>query len=107
MYLELKNNILDQGTFLINHERTRENDVEAGKVSCLDMAFTNKPQKITSHTTVYPTFSDHALIIVNRVSNRMEDKKQYRKARSYKNFNRTKLSQDILEHHLYLPNLYE
>ena len=37
----------------------------------------------------------------------MEDQKQYRKARSYRNYDRTKFSQDIQEHFLYVPNLYE
>ena len=77
----LKENIFDNGNFLLNTERTRENENGDGKVACLDMAFSTHPTKISNHQTIYPTFSDHAMVILNRSSKRMEVHKTYRKAR--------------------------
>ena len=107
MYMLLKDRILDNGTYQINFERTREPENGSTKPTCLDMGFTNHKEKIMSIKTQYPTFSDHALVEFNRTSKRMEFKKTYRKARSFENFNRENFSQDLLDHYLYIPNLYE
>ena len=107
MYKMIKTSVLDNGNFVINHERTRESETGMDKPTCLDMAITTHPTKISSHQTHYPTFSDHALIVINRNSSRMEGEQIYRKARSFKNFNREKFSQDIMDHELYIQNLYE
>ena len=107
MYKTLKENNLENGNDQINTERTRESENGIGGPACLDMAFTTDPARISSHQTIFPTFSDHTLVIINRNSNQLESHKSYRKARYFKDFKREKFKQDILEHHLYIENLYE
>ena len=107
MYKTIKSDILDNGNFQINSETTRENENGCPGPACLDVGFTTDPQNITSHQTVYPTFSDHALVIFNRNSHRMEGQRTYRKARSFKNFNHSQFSNDIINHFNYIPNLHE
>ena len=86
MYTTLKSKLLDQGNFQINSERTRENETCTGAPACLDMFFTTHPQKITSHDTIYPTFSDHGLVIINRSSSRMEKKGKISKITCFQRF---------------------
>ena len=42
-----------------------------------------------------------------RSAERLDDQKKYRTARIFNNFNTTKFSNDIIEHHKYIANLYE
>ena len=105
--MELKEKILDTGTVKINHQPTRDRDPATGKDSCIEQAFTNRPDRISSHETISPTFSDNYLVIINRNSNRMEGQRQFRKARSFRNFDKSKFANDIIEHPKYLETLHK
>ena len=83
MFLILKEKILDNGNFQLNTVRMRENELGDENVSCLDISFSTEPTKISNHNTIFPTFSDHTLVILNRSSKRMETHKRYRKAREF------------------------
>ena len=107
MYKILKEKVLDHGNFQINSIQTRENENGEGGEACLDLAFSTDPNRISNHQIIFPTFSDHALVIINHNSNRVEMQKSFRKARTFKNFSKEKFSQDIINHNLYINNLYE
>ena len=66
LYEELKQKILTGGTTKINTTYTRVDDQLDRRKSCLDHFYTNYPLKINNHVTHHSTFSDHALLEVNK-----------------------------------------
>ena len=72
MYMMLKEKILMTGTTKINKLYTRYENQPDGRKSCLDHCFSTHPQKISSHKTHYETFSDHAMLEINKAAKNIQ-----------------------------------
>ena len=54
----LHDKILTQGFTVLNSQQTKEKNTPLEKSSCLDLIITNRKDKIVSHQTIGPTFSE-------------------------------------------------
>ena len=106
-YLKLREKILDTGTTKLNTEYTRHDNPPHGRKSCLDHSYTTHPEKITNYSTEHSTFSDHAMLTINKRIKKLKITKKYLKIRSMKNYDRIQFKENIQNHPLYISTLYE
>ena len=107
MYKQLKIKILLTGTTKINTLYTRHEDQPNGRKSCLDQCFSTHPQKINSHTTHYQSFSDHAMLEINKSAKNIQNSRKYIQIRSLKNFKPEEFKDNIRNHQRYISTLHE
>ena len=69
--------------------------------SCIDLVYTNTPEKIGSTQTFTRGSSDHRLILVNKKSKTIRYNTRYVKKRSYKNFNEFEFRAAVKNIHWY------
>ena len=105
-YNKLKEKILMTGTFKLNTEHTRVDHQPGGRATCLDHIYTTNPERISSHHTHQSTFSDHALLELNKKCKKFQNTKNFIKIRSMKNFDRTQYKENLKEHPLFIETLY-
>ena len=86
-YHQLRDRILSTGTYKINTDYTRPSDQPGGRNTCIDHVYSMHPEKINSHSTHYSTFSDHAMLEINKRCKKIQNNKKYIKVRSMTNFN--------------------
>ena len=73
----------------------------------LDVMVTNMINKIISHETGLPTFSDHSIQTLTRRTKNFHQTNRIVRTRTFKDFSRTQYQEDILNHHKYIETLYE
>ena len=107
MVRDLKARILDNGIVVLNKEHTWNLEPNSLNPSCLDLIITNRRDKVTSYSTIYPTFSNHAMLELNYKVREVKTQSQYIKTRNLKNYSRTLYKEAILNHPLYVETHYE
>ena len=106
-YKNLRENILNNGTYKINQEFTRQDIQPEGRKTCLDHLYTTNPEKISSFKTHHKSFSDHALLEMNRNGKKIKNTKKFIRICSMKNFDREKFKENLQNHPDYVEILYE
>ena len=85
--------IFPHGVSLMVGEPTRaENGVE---ISCLDHAYTNKPEKLAPVQTLWTGMSDHKLLKIKRHSKSIQNKVRFTRKRTFKNFNKEEFKRRV------------
>ena len=84
MVEQLQSRILAKGTVVINNRPTWNIDNPTSPGSCLDLILVNRKDKVQSHRTIFPTFSDHALLELVYKHKETKIKCQYIKSRNLK-----------------------
>ena len=102
-----KNIIFEKGFTLLNKTVTRNFDSPESIASCLDMMIMNQVEKIISHQSGLPAFSDHTMQIMIRATKGVVNNPQFMRIRSFKNFSQGDYKANILNHHKYVETLYE
>ena len=73
----LKENILDKGHKVLNQKATRNLKYMVERESCLDYLITNRVDRIINFESIYPSFSDHSLLVLRRRTRPMKSTRQY------------------------------
>ena len=107
MSTSLQDRILNHGTVLLDTKPTRTKDNPNDRESCLDMMFTNRPEKIICHQAGLPGFSDHTIQTLTRTTRKIETSIKYMRIRSFQNFSQETYKDNIPNHHLYIETNYE
>ena len=84
MIKELKEQILNQGFFVLNKTSTRTRDNINSRPSCIDLMITNRTDKIISHQSGLPGFSDHSVQILTRKTKEIKSINNILRIRSFK-----------------------
>ena len=92
---------------LLNKTATRNKDSPESKESCLDMMFMNQAEKIISHQSGLPAFSDHTMQVLIRSTKGLISTPNYMRIRTFKDFNQGDYKSNILNHYKYIETLYE
>ena len=106
-YKKLRDKILINGTYKINSEYTRVDSQPGGRQACLDHIYSTNPEKINSHHTHHNTFSDHAMLELNKKCKNIKNTKKFIKIRSMKNFDKQKYCENLQNHPDYIEILHE
>ena len=80
---QLHDRILSKGMYVINNQPTWNLDNPSQKSSILDLILTNRKDRIIDHDTIFPTFSDHAMMCVRRQVSKNQPKTKYMFTRNY------------------------
>ena len=103
----LKTKVITKGIIPINNLQTWNIDNPTSQGSCLDIIMTNQKDKVISHGTNYPTFSDHALIELVFQHREIKNTSQYIKSRDLSNYQRSVYKDNIIDNFRYIESLYE
>ena len=106
MVTELHQRILSRGVMVLNNLPTRNYDSFTQPESCLDLLFSNRQNKIISHETITPTFSDHALLKLTRRTKELKHHKTFISTRTYTNYDKFTYQNEIQNHPLYIETFY-
>ena len=106
MVTQLRTRLLEKGHKVLNSAPTRNVGSLTEKPTCLDYIITNSLDKVINFETVYPTFSDHALLVLRKRSKVNPKPRHYIRTRSYKKFSREIYKRSIQDHRLYLETHY-
>ena len=107
MVTQLKEKILSKGMFVVNDQPTWNLENPSTEPSTLDLILANRKDKILNHETIFPTFSDHAMLLLRRKSPNFQPKTSYMYNRNYKNYDRTNYNDNLMNHYLFIETLYE
>ena len=97
MVEHLKINITTQGHQVINKKPTRNVGSLLETESCLDYIITNKVENMINHQNVYPTFSDHSLLIYRKRAKPKKITRNYLRIRKMSNFSTQQYQQEIIK----------
>ena len=107
MISSLRDRILSQGSTILSHTPTKIPDNPDSPPSCLDLMIVTNIEKIASYQAGLPSFSDHMLQVLTRISKGVKITKKFARIRSYKDFSNTTYKQSIIDHPSYIETLYE
>ena len=102
-----KDNITTQGHTIVNTKPTRNVGSLTERQTCLDYILTNRIDMMNNYKNIYPTFSDHSLLIYCRKIKSEKNTRQFVRSRKITNFDIEKYRNDIFQHSLYLSSLYD
>ena len=103
----LKAQIMTQGHSVTNTKPTRNVGSLTERETCIYFIITNRIDLRNNHENIYPTFSDHSLLIYRKKEKTSKNVRHFIRTRKMKIFDINKYKRDILEHGLYLQTLYE
>ena len=92
---EFKKRILPLGVVQCVRGTTRSWPGQAD--SCLDLVFTNVPEKLSQVQSLVRGYSDHKLVIGTRYTKNIKESTRYVRRRSYKNFDEAAFLQKLRE----------
>ena len=103
----LRSRILDKGFVILSSKPTAVKEHPDAKECCLDLMLTNRQEKIMNFEAGLLTFSNHFVQSLSRSSKGIKKNQNYKRMRSFKNFNQKKFKEDILNHVDYIECMYE